>query len=72
MEIKELGANTWSELDPQYAPDHDVLSNQQKIYFDSCMSFSFPRVLKSAFDESNNNYSTFALTSSLNVSKSVS
>jgi hypothetical protein len=70
MEIKELGANTWSELDPQYAPDHDVLSKQQKIHLDSCLSFSFPRVLKSSFDESNNNYSTFALTSSLNISDS--
>lgn len=68
MEIKELSTNTWSELGPQYAPDSDVLSNQQKIHFDSCMSFAFSNVLKGAYDQKNNNYTTFALTSATDIS----
>ena len=68
MIVKEFNTNNWSELDPQYQPDMDFVTKKQKVYSDSCLVFSFPQFLKSNYDQKTNNFSTLALTSSLQIS----
>jgi len=67
MEIKEFNELNWSGLDAEYGPDSNLVPYKQKIHFDSCMVFSFPEFLKGSMDQKNNNYSVFALTSSIKI-----
>lgn len=69
MPVRIFDNTNWSNMEVFYAQDNDLLTDQQKIFSDSCMNFVYPEFFSKTFDQKNNNYSSFALTSSLDFSK---
>ena len=68
MPVKNFDENNWSNMEVFYVQDNDLQTKQQKIFSDSCMNFAYPELFSKTFDQKNNNYSSFALTSSINFS----
>lgn len=66
MIVKQLNSEIWEGLTPEYYPDSDLILNQQKIHFDNGINFVFSDFLSKSYDQKNNNYSSFILTSSVN------
>ena len=66
MIVKEINSDIWSGLSPQYYPDDDLQLDQQKVYYDNGTNFVFSNLLSRSFDQKNNNYSSFVLTSAIN------
>lgn len=69
MPVRIFDKDNWSNMEVFYVQDNDLQTKQQKIYSDSCINFVYPELFSKTFDEKNNNYSNFALTSGLNFSK---
>jgi len=69
MPVKIFDENNWSNMEVFYVQDNDLQTKQQKIFSDSCINFSYPELFVKTLDQKNNNYSSFALTSSVNFSK---
>lgn len=69
MPVKNFDNTNWSNMEVFYVQDNDLQTNQQKIYSDSCVNFVYPDFFSKTFDQKNNNYSSIALTSSLDFSK---
>ena len=64
--VRIFDESNWSNMEVSYFQDDNLQTNQQRIFSDSCMNFVYPEFFKKSCDQKNNNYSTFALTSSLN------
>jgi len=72
MPVRIFDKDNWSNMEVSYVQDSDLRTNQQKIFSDSCINFAFPEFLSKSYDQKNNNYSNFALTSSIKLEKSLS